>query len=245
MIERPSPNFDARPEGQEVDILLLHYTGMKTAAEALARLVDPAAKVSAHYLIDEDGAVHRLVDETKRAWHAGVASWDGAKDINGRSVGIELVNPGHEWGYRPFTEAQYLALTDLGGRIRARHPIPPWRVLGHSDVAPERKRDPGEKFDWARLSAYGLGLWPIARRPKAWTNLEEGGEGAAVAALQGELASFGYGIVSTGRFGAETRLVVEALQRHFRPARIDGVADSETVGILRALLTARDRGPRS
>ena len=155
-----SPNHDARPAGGPVDMLVLHYTGMRSCAEALARLCDPAAKVSAHYLIDEDGTCVPLVAEDRRAWHAGVSFWRGHADINARSIGIELVNPGHEFGYRPFPEAQMRALIDLCRGILARHPIPPCNVVGHADVAPRRKRDPGDLFDWRRLAAAGIGLWP-------------------------------------------------------------------------------------
>ena len=155
-----SPNFDARPPGARIDMLVLHYTGMVSAEAAIERLCDPAAKVSAHYLIDEDGAVRRLVDENHRAWHAGEASWRGKSDINARSLGIELVNPGHEFGYRPFPEAQMAALEALAQDILARHTIEARNVVGHSDVAPRRKTDPGELFDWRRLAEAGIGLWP-------------------------------------------------------------------------------------
>ena len=158
---RSSLSFDARPDGIRIDMLVLHYTGMESAEAALARLRDPAARVSAHYLIDEDGRVARLVEERERAWHAGVASWRGAADINARSIGIELVNPGHEFGYRPFPEAQMAALIELAGDILARFPdIRPRNVVAHSDVAPTRKMDPGELFDWRLLAEYGIGLWP-------------------------------------------------------------------------------------
>jgi N-acetylmuramoyl-L-alanine amidase len=146
IIECPSPNFDARPPGQAVDLLLLHYTGMASATAALARMCDESAKVSAHYCIDEDGTRYRLVPEDECAWHAGLASWAGAQDINARAIGVELVNPGHEFGYRPFPEAQMASLIELARDILARHPIPAGRVLGHSDVAPLRKGDPGERI---------------------------------------------------------------------------------------------------
>jgi N-acetylmuramoyl-L-alanine amidase len=226
MRERWSPNADDRPPGCATDTLILHYTGMPSAAAALERLCDPEARVSAHYLIDEDGGVVQLVPEARRAWHAGVSSWAGRSGLNDGSIGIELVNPGHEWGYRPFTEAQYEALIALCRRILARWPIPPWRVLAHSDVAPERKRDPGELFDWTRLGAEGIGLWP---HPGA-------GAPRPVARLQAELARFGYGVASSGRLDQPTRLVVTAFQRHFRPARVDGVPDRETRGRLDGLL---------
>ncbi|MEZ5893704.1 MAG: N-acetylmuramoyl-L-alanine amidase [Parvularculaceae bacterium] len=156
MIEAPSPNFDER--GRAVDTIVLHYTGMPTGAEAIARLRDPAARVSAHYVVEENGDVYKLVDEAKRAWHAGVSNWKGEGDINARSVGIEIVNPGHEWGYRDFPDAQVVSVIELVRGIMQRHGVPPARVLGHSDVAPRRKDDPGEKFPWGRLAKEGLAL---------------------------------------------------------------------------------------
>jgi N-acetylmuramoyl-L-alanine amidase len=218
--ERPSPNFDQRAGIGTVDMLVLHYTGMKTAAEALERLCDPAAKVSAHYLIEEDGAIWRLVEEKARAWHAGVSSWAGRGDINGASIGIELANPGHEFGYRPFPEAQMAALEALTHAILARHPIPARRVLGHSDVAPLRKQDPGELFDWPRLAASGIGLWPDFDAAKSAPE--------NVGAIQKALAAIGYACPETGILDAETRAVITAFQRHFRPARCDGDIDAET-----------------
>ena len=221
MIERPSPNFEPRRVGLTVDMLVLHYTGMPSAEPALDRLCDPVAKVSAHYLIDEDGTIFRLVAESMRAWHAGVASWRGETDVNGRSIGIELVNPGHEFGYRPFPEAQMAALEELAGDILSRHPIPPRHVLGHSDVAPGRKTDPGELFDWPRLARAGIGLWP-----------DDEGETGDPGDSEQLLVQFGYGIGET----VEMRTAaIEAFQRHFRPSRIDGVMDRETLGRLGAL----------
>lgn len=216
---RSSDSHDSRPEGAVVDILLLHYTGMRTADAALARLRDPDIDVSAHYFIDEDGRILRLVDERHRAWHAGVAFWRGARDINARSIGIELVNPGHEFGYRPFAGKQIAALIELSRDILARHPIPPRNVVGHSDVAPARKMDPGELFDWPRLAAAGIGLWP------------EEGEAPMLEpdAVTGMLAAFGY--ATEDRFAA-----LKAFQRHFRPARVNGRIDFETVRRLSALL---------
>ena len=221
LVDRPSPNFDRRPAGAEatIDMLVLHYTGMRDAEEALARLCYPAAKVSAHYVIDEEGTVFALVDEGCRAWHAGAASWRGRGDVNASSLGIELVNPGHEFGYRAFADGQMTALEGLARDILARHPIPPRNVVGHSDVAPRRKRDPGELFDWARLAAAGVGLWPGASEPRE-------AEGEEVSTL---LAAFGY---ETDHL--ETTL--RAFQRRFRQARVDGAADAETVGLLDAVL---------
>ena len=231
--DRPSPNHDARPSDQAVDILLLHYTGMRSAGEALERLCDPAAKVSAHYMIDEDGTVLRLVPEARRAWHAGVASWAGATDINARSIGIELVNPGHEFGYRAFPEPQMAALETLAQGILARHPIAPCRVLAHSDVAPMRKEDPGELFDWARLAKAGIGLWPGDAQIV-------GGMAEDIPRLQADLARYGYDVPRTGVFDPATRAAVVAFQRHFRPLLVDGVADLGTVMRLTELLDLID-----
>ncbi len=161
-IERPSPNHDDRG-GAAIDMLVLHYTGMKTEEGALERLCDPAAKVSAHYTIGEDGTVYAHVPEARRAWHAGVSFWAGVTNVNARSIGIELVNPGHEYGYRAFPDAQIAALIILCHGILQRHPISPTRVLAHSDVAPARKEDPGELFPWERLAKAGIGLWPVSQ----------------------------------------------------------------------------------
>jgi N-acetylmuramoyl-L-alanine amidase len=229
LVECRSPNFDARPDGAPVDMLILHYTGMRTAEEALARLCDPDARVSAHYTIDRDGRVYRHVDEEMRAWHAGVSFWAGERNINGRSVGVELVNPGHEFGYVPFEKAQVGALIDLASEILERHPIPPHRVLGHSDVAPARKSDPGELFPWMHLAEFGIGFFPpVDRRAPA----REGTLlGSHVATL---LAEFGYGLPPHVDVPLET--VVVAFQRHFQPTKVDGMADAETVALLSALL---------
>jgi N-acetylmuramoyl-L-alanine amidase len=221
IVECRSPNRDSR-EGSPIDMLVLHYTGMRTAEEALARLCDPAAKVSAHYTIDRDGRVYRHVPEELRAWHAGVSYWAGAANVNARSIGIELVNPGHDFGYVPFTEAQIAALIDLAHGIRARHDIAPARVVGHSDVAPARKQDPGELFPWRELSEYGLGVWPDSKA----TPLAEPFEAA--------LARFGYGVPP--QVDVPLEQVISAFQRHFRPSCIDGIADRECEGILGGLL---------
>ena len=223
----PSANFDDRPAGKPVDMLILHYTGMKTAEEALTRLVDPESKVSAHYLIDEDGTVHSLVPEDKRAWHAGVSQWAGETDINGCSIGIELVNPGHEFGYRPFPDAQINALVNLVRDILHRHPVPAHHVLGHSDVAPERKTDPGELFDWQRLARAGIGLWPeIIAEPDDILSLQQ---------FQQLLRRYGYPVKVTDIDDIQTRRVVEAFERHFRPTRISGRIDPEITALILAL----------
>jgi N-acetylmuramoyl-L-alanine amidase len=228
--DRSSPNHDARPGDGVVDMLILHYTGMQSAAAALDRLCSAEAKVSAHYVIDEDGTVWRLVPEERRAWHAGVSSWRGRRDINGASVGIELVNPGHGIDYRPFPEPQMAALETLARDILRRQPIPPDRVLGHSDVAPQRKQDPGELFDWARLARAGIGFWPdfAALQPAA----------ASIAEVQEQLAAIGYETPRSGAEDAATAQVITAFQRHFRPSRCDGKADTETRQRIAALAAA-------
>lgn len=219
IVEVPSPNYNPRPAGKSVDILLIHYTGMTTADEALERLCNITTKVSSHYLIDEEGVVYSLVNEYDRAWHAGVACWGGDADVNDRSIGIELANPGHDIGYRGFAEAQMKSLLDLSHEICNRHVIPACQVLGHADVAPARKKDPGELFDWAVLAKEGIGLWPI--KP-ATINLPECEDG---------LAAFGYDIV-----GAGLRACTIAFQRHWRPQLINGVMDNQCLGLLACLL---------
>lgn len=243
IIERPSPNHAARKGDAPVDILLLHYTGMISREHALARLCDPAAAVSAHYLIDTHGLVYRLVAEDRRAWHAGVGFWRGARDINSRAIGIELVNPGHEFGYRPFPQAQMAALADLATGIIARHrAITPDRVLGHSDTAPARKIDPGEKFDWAWLAEHGVGLWPRLRREEPATDTSLSlAETENIAKMQSLLAEFGYEVPQSGIFGVATRAAIAAFQRHFRPWQIDGLPDSDTRARLEDLLAQRHR----
>jgi N-acetylmuramoyl-L-alanine amidase len=220
----PSPNHDERTPGVPVDILVLHYTGMRTADEALARLCDPDAKVSAHYTIGRDGRVFAHVPEDRRAWHAGISCWAGQTNINARSIGIEIVNPGHEFGYIPFAQAQIAALMDLAQAILARHPIPPARVLGHSDVAPARKMDPGELFPWAELAEFGIGVWPQKR---GWA-----GEPPATA-----LAQFGYGIAPHTDVPLEA--AITAFQRHFRPSDVSGAWDGECAAALAALLAPK------
>lgn len=235
IIDRPSPNHDARPNGQPVDILVLHYTDMQSAEAALVRMTDPAARVSAHYCIDEDGTIYRLVPEERRAWHAGISYWAGARDINARSIGIELVNPGHTCGYRLFPDAQMRALEELSHGILARHPIPPHRVLGHSDVAPARKIDPGELFDWRRLARAGIGIWP---EPLAMSDPGAVDSPLAVADVQSKLGRFGYGVAVTGILDQTTRQALSAFQRHFRPSRFDGAPDGETRRLLATVVAA-------
>jgi N-acetylmuramoyl-L-alanine amidase len=237
----PSPNHDARPGGgaAAIDTLVLHYTGMRSGAEAIARLRDPAARVSAHYVVEEDGAVFRLVPEERRAWHAGVSRWRGREGLNATSIGIEVVNPGHAWGYRPFPALQMAAVCDLCLEVLARHPgIAPPGVVAHSDIAPDRKEDPGELFDWAGLAANGVGLWPAGAEP--------GGLGARPAAptpdgaeaeARGALAAIGY------RPDLPLPVLLAAFQRHWRPARVDGALDAGTLARLRAVAAACEAGP--
>ncbi len=235
---QPSPNHNER-KGGPADMLLLHYTGMETGGGALERLCDPAAQVSAHYLVFEDGRIVSMVDEKKRAWHAGVASWAGESDINSRSIGIEIVNPGHELGYPDFPAPQIEAVTALAADIVTRCAIVPSRVLAHSDVAPARKTDPGEKFPWDALADAGVGHWVSPVEMLEGPVLGLGDRGDNVAELQFQLADYGYGVSVDGWFGEVTAQVVTAFQRHFRPAKVDGAADLSTVGTLRLLRDAR------
>ena len=232
IIERPSPNFDPRREGAPVDILVLHYTGMRTAEDALQRLCDPDAKVSSHYTIDEEGRIYRHVDESKRARHAGVSWWAGERDVNSRSIGIELVNPGHEFGYRPFPHVQIAALTELTRGILKRHPIPPHRVVGHSDVAPARKMDPGELFPWRELSGAGIGIFPHNSRDDALVATSAAGGREKLFAEM--LATYGYGVAPDVDTPLET--VITAFQRHFRPEKVDGIIDRDSEARLAGLL---------
>lgn len=207
--EAPSPNHDARPAGATVDVLMLHYTGMRSAQDAIDRLRDPAARVSSHYVVEEDGRVWRLVPEERRAWHAGVSWWRGRTGLNDSSVGIEIVNPGHEWGYRAFPAAQMAAVCALCLEVLGRHPIPARNVVGHSDVAPDRKTDPGELFDWAWLAERGVGFWPTV------------GNGG-LADVAGGLAAIGYPI-------PDLPTTLRAFQRRWRPSAVTGEADAGTV----------------
>ncbi|HLZ75171.1 N-acetylmuramoyl-L-alanine amidase [Phenylobacterium sp.] len=233
-IEAPSPNFDARVGVP--DILVLHYTGMKTGPEALDRLRDPnAPRVSSHYVVEEDGRIFRLVPEERRAWHAGVSYWKGERNINGVSIGVEIVNPGHEFGYRPFPDAQIAAVIALTADIRSRWQIPDDRIVGHSDVAPARKDDPGELFPWKRLAEAGHGLWVEAPAAPGLP-LALGVEGVEVFALQAGFTRLGYDLPPSGKFDEATQQVVTAFQRHWRQEKVDGVADGETRARLIALL---------
>lgn len=233
---RPSPNFGERRGGATPDAIILHYTGMKSGEAAEAWLCNPASEVSSHYLVHEDGRIVQMVREADRAWHAGRSMWAGVSDMNSRSVGIEIVNPGHELGYRDFPQVQVEAVIDLCRGIAARHGVPPQRVLGHSDIAPGRKIDPGERFPWHVLASAGVGHW-VAPEPKGDdAGLGEGASGDAVKSLQSKLLSYGYGLEPTGSYDDRTRIAVEAFQRHFRQERVDGIADHSTMATLERLL---------
>ncbi|HEX3860648.1 MAG TPA: N-acetylmuramoyl-L-alanine amidase [Stellaceae bacterium] len=248
--ERPSPNHGNRgepPNMRPINMLVLHYTGMQSAAAALDRLCDPEARVSSHYLVEEDGTVWRLVPEERRAFHAGISCWQGEHDLNFVSIGVEIVNPGHEWGYRPFPEQQMAAVEALCRDILGRYRIPPDRIVAHSDIAPDRKADPGELFDWPRLARAGIGLWPPPRDITAQRG-RGGGVIQRFAALS-DLARIGYCVTA----GAE-QVALAAFQRRFRPERWDGLLDAETsvrlvdlrqaVEAVQAVRAPRPRGVR-
>lgn len=241
VVERvvPSPNHGERQGYARADMVVLHYTGMASGDAALQRLCDPEAKVSSHYLVFENSSIVQLVPETRRAQHAGVSSWEGVTDINSRSIGIEIVNPGHDFDYPKFPKRQIAAVTTLCRSILTRNPVRRDRVVAHSDVAPNRKQDPGEKFPWRLLSESGVGLWVEPETISDWLSLIPGDTGDTVAELQTALASYGYGVPVTHEYDDVTKDVVKAFQRHFRPAQIDGMADNSTRETLRRLLEAR------
>lgn len=252
-ISRQSPNFDART--RPVDLVVLHYTGMQDAETALARLTDaapqagrypgpwqgrdvppdaPLPRVSAHYVVDEAGRVYSLVAEEHRAWHAGASSWEGEGDVNSRAIGIEIVNGGHDFGLPEFADVQIDAVIGLLKGIFSRWPeLKPSRVVAHSDIAPERKADPGEKFPWKRLAEAGVSIWP-----KPFT--DELGADDPVSDIQQQLSLFGYGVRQTGYMDEATKAALTAFQRRFRPAYVDGIADDETRRLLAALSRRRD-----
>jgi N-acetylmuramoyl-L-alanine amidase len=243
VVERtePSPSFDERTGLARPDMIVLHYTGMQVAHDALHRLCDPKTRVSSHYLVLETGSILQLVKEMHRAWHAGVASWGGDTDINSRSIGIEIANPGHEFGYPDFPKRQIAAVITLCRGILTRHIIRPDNIVAHSDVAPNRKQDPGEKFPWRQLAQSGVGLWVEPAPPNEKPVMMFGDTGDRVTELQKGLIEYGYGLDQTGRYDSATREVITAFQRHFRPARVDGLADASTEEVLRKLLAARNR----
>lgn len=239
----PAANREPRRENRVPDMLVLHYTGMESSDAALDWLTREESKVSCHYLVDEDGRIAQMVRESERAWHAGQSLWAGETDLNSCSIGIEIHNPGHEFGYRDFPAAQMRSVEALCLDILRRHPIRPERVVAHSDIAPGRKRDPGEKFDWARLAQAGVGLWVEPTPLGMDQGLGPGDEGPQVLKLQQDLAGLGYGVELTTTYGTGLEKVVEAFQRHFRQARIDGRADASTRDTLGRLLAQIQKAP--
>jgi N-acetylmuramoyl-L-alanine amidase len=235
----PSPNHDERMGGPP-DMLLLHYTGMQDGPSALERLTTAESRVSSHYVVFEDGRTVQCVPEARRAWHAGVSFWAGETDNNSRSIGVEIVNGGHDYGYPDFPLRQTAAVIALCRSILARQRIPSDRVLAHSDIAPARKQDPGEKFPWGLLNESGIGHWvrpaPLTLDGQAF---RPGDKGDTIRRMQRAIASYGYGIEETGVYDDQTKTVVTAFQRHFRPEQVDGVADASTMLTLRALLETR------
>lgn len=233
-LTNPSPNFDTRKD-QSVDMLILHYTDMLSAQAAVDHLCNPESRVSAHYVVGEGGEVFSLVAEEMRAWHAGESSWRDHSNINHRSIGIEIANPGHSNGYVPFPTMQMQAVTKLCQEILGRHTIPARNVVGHSDVAFLRKMDPGELFDWPGLARAGVGIFPFDAHPMVGSELARGDNGKKVIRLQTALANWGYGLKLDGDYGEKTEKCVIAFQRHYRPADISGQWDDECAGLLAAL----------
>lgn len=232
----PSANFNDRKNGRAPDMIVLHYTGMADAESAISRLYTAGTEVSAHYVVLEDGGIVQCVKESLRAWHAGSSSWAGETDINSASIGIEIVNRGHDLGYPDFPLRQIAAVIALCKGISLRRNIPKHRVLAHSDIAPGRKKDPGEKFPWRLLADSGVGHWvepaPIVRSESKML----GASGDEVMSLQRALANYGYDVRPSGQYDGMTMDAVAAFQRHFRPDRVDGVADYSTLATLRQLL---------
>lgn len=239
---RVSPNFGPRIGVAAPDMIILHYTGMPDCAGAEAWLCNTESQVSSHYIVHEDGRIVQMVREGDRAWHAGRSSWKGATDVNSLSVGIEICNPGHSFGYPDFPEVQIGAVIELCGGIALRHGVTPDRVLAHSDVAPGRKVDPGEKFPWQVLFDAGIGHWVAPTPAGDDRGFGQGSTGADVEVLQSMLALYGYGVEITGHFDQATKIVLEAFQRHFRPERVDGLADSSSLATLHRLLAALPSG---
>jgi len=238
---RPSPNHGERRNGMRPDMILLHYTGMTDAAVALDRLCTAGSEVSAHYLVFEDGRVIQMVPESRRAWHAGASFWAGETDVNSCAIGIEIANPGHDFGYPDFPKRQIAAVTALCRGIQTRNTIRPERVLAHSDVAPSRKQDPGEKFPWHTLWDSGVGHWVTPVPITEGVRLALGDRGEAVSAIQEKLSQYGYGLLVNGSYDSATHDAVKAFQRHFRPARVDGITDESTRATLNELLAQRGR----
>jgi N-acetylmuramoyl-L-alanine amidase len=239
----PSANYGERKGGRVPDMIVLHYTGMPDVEGAIAQLCTAGTDVSAHYIVLEDGRIVQCVPEARRAWHAGASSWAGEDDINSCSIGIEIVNRGHDWGYPDFPLRQIAAAITLCRGITLRRNVPSHRVLAHSDVAPARKKDPGEKFPWHSLANSGVGHW-VHPSPIVFGHaLQLGSASDEVRNLQQALAKYGYGVPVTGKYDEPTMEVVTAFQRHFRPERVDGIADHSTLLTLHALLSSLPAGP--
>lgn len=238
---RASPNIEPRRAAASPWLLILHYTGMRSAAAAIELLASPASKVSCHYVVDEAGRITQMVAESMRAWHAGVSRWQGVDDINSASIGIEIHNPGHDLGMPAFPDVQMRAVVALCRDIVGRNRIAPKAVLAHSDIAPARKRDPGEYFDWALLARHGVGHWVAPAPLGPDQGLLADAHGPAVTHVQELLAAYGYGVSVTGVHDPQSVLVVTAFQRHFRPARVDGRIDRSTIATLECLL----KGPEA
>jgi N-acetylmuramoyl-L-alanine amidase len=243
----PSPNHGERKSVSDAaprrpDMLILHYTGMPESGQALQWLCNPTSNVSAHYFVFENGHVLQLVPEARRAWHAGVSHWKGETDINSASIGIEIANTGHPGGLPPFPAEQIAAVIALSKDIAARWAIPPERILAHSDVAPGRKIDPGERFPWDHLADAGVGLWLKPAPIRGGRFFARGDSGPPVEALQAMLTLFGYGVPVSGQFCERTEAVVAAFQRHWRQERVDGVADASTITTLRDLIAVSQEG---
>ncbi|MBI5262664.1 MAG: N-acetylmuramoyl-L-alanine amidase [Bradyrhizobium sp.] len=234
----PSPNYGDRNKGRLPDMIVLHYTGMPDVEGALARLCTTGTDVSAHYVVLEDGRIVQCVQEARRAWHAGTSFWAGEEDINSCSIGIEIVNRGHDWGYPDFPLRQIAAVIALCRGIMLRRNVPSHRVLAHSDVAPARKKDPGEKFPWHSMANSGVGHWVQPAPIMRGESLMLGSISDDVLHMQQALAKYGYGVPLSGKYDGTTMEVVSAFQRHFRPDRVDGVADHSTLATLEALLAS-------
>jgi N-acetylmuramoyl-L-alanine amidase len=232
IVDALSPNVNPRPDGAAINLVVLHYTGMEDGPSAIKRLRDPEARVSCHYVVEEDGRVFRLAEERMRAWHAGVSFWGGVTDVNSHSIGIEIVNGGHDFGLPDYPPAQIAALIDLLSDILDRRRLHPVRVIGHSDVAPARKDDPGEKFPWTQLHAAGVAIAPKIDEHSRHVLYAPGAEDAGIAGVQQALGGIGYGIEVTGVLDEATQSVVRAFQRRFRQDRIDGVLDLQTLALI-------------
>lgn len=240
IIDAPSPNHDERT--LPISLLVLHYTGMETGAAALKRMCDPLAKVAAHYMVEEDGQIYRLVDESRRAWHAGASSWCGEDNINSASIGIEIVNGGHDFGLPEFPDVQIQAVIKLSQDIKKRHKISNFNVVAHSDIAPGRKQDPGEKFPWDKLADADIGIWPEVKTKDKRILLDTRDTGSKhIHSVQSALSHLGYSIHVNGILDTTTKLVVEAFQRRYRPRKIDGQMDVQTMALLTLLVNYKQK----